>query len=374
MTLLAAYNFDEASGNVLDVTGNGYDFPISGNTVRTASGHTNSGLTQIAAATAAGPSPTGLQTTSRTWMTWIQFTAAINGWILEFHNSGANTGVWGLLDISGTLRFRAKDSSNNVYESTAINRDLGTWQHIAATHDGANLKLYINGVLQSTTPMAAPVWTADVLNVLDQTGAEVIIDDVRFYDQALDAATITTLMGTPVAPSAPTVSGTITAVLPAFTGAFTGNAAARGTAAGPIPAMTGSFTGTAAARGSETGNLPALVGAFAGHLRAAGTADGVLPALAATLTGSAEARGNAAGPLPGFLGSFSGSISSSPAGHLDAFLPALHGGLVGAVGPLAPYTPITDPSMSIRSNDATATARANPATATIRANSAEAAP
>lgn len=199
MTLLAAFNFDEVSGNVLDVTGNGHDFAISGNTVRTASGHTNGGLTQTATATAPGPSPSAFNTTSRTWMTWIKFAAAVNGWILEFHVTSADTGAWGLLDISGTLRFRAKNSSNTVFESTAIDRSLGNWQHIAATHDGANLKVYINGVLHSTTAMASAVWAADVLNVLDQTGTNVILDDVRFYDQALDAAAITTLMGTPVA-------------------------------------------------------------------------------------------------------------------------------------------------------------------------------
>lgn len=197
MTLLCAYSFDEASGNVLDVTGNGHDFAISGNTIRTASGHTAQGLTQTAAATAAGPSLTGLQPANRTWMTWIKFAAAVNGWILEFHQNAANTGVWGLLDISGTLRFRAKDSSNTIYESTAINRNLGNWQHIAATYDGANLKVYINGTLLSTTPMTAAIWTADLLNVLDQTGSDVILDDVRFYDTALDATAITAAMNTP---------------------------------------------------------------------------------------------------------------------------------------------------------------------------------
>lgn len=321
MTLLAAYNFDEASGNVLDVTGNGHDFAISGNTVRTASGHTNGGLTQTATATAAGPSPTGLQGTSRTWMTWIKFTAAVSGWILEFHVSSANTGAWGLLDISGTLRFRAKDSSNNVYESTAINRNLGTWQHIAATHDGANLKLYINGVLQSTTPMATAVWTADVLNVLDQTGSNVIIDDTRFYDAALDAATITSLMNTPVSGSssftgsvALSGSGALTAAgKPAVAGplALTGSGAVSGIGT-PQAAGTAVLTGSGGLTGA---GMPALGGPLA--LAGAGAISGSgAPSLAGAVAFSGAGAAVAAG-TPSALGSLALSGAGSLAGTGD---------------------------------------------------------
>jgi hypothetical protein len=48
MTLLYAYNFDEASGNVLDRSGNGRDTVFAGSLARTASGggHTDKGMSQ----------------------------------------------------------------------------------------------------------------------------------------------------------------------------------------------------------------------------------------------------------------------------------------------------------------------------------------
>lgn len=205
MTLLLAWNFDEASGAVVDQSGNGRGFAVTGNTQRTTSGngHTDKGLTQNSADITVGPSITGLQTTNRTWMAWVKWATSVTGWIVEFYDSGQDTGRWGVLDLSGTIRFRAKNASNTVFESTAIARNVGTWQHIAATHDGANLKTYVNGSLLSTTTMASAVGTADTVRVLDQTGSNVVIDDVRLYDEVLDAATITSLMNTPVSGSVP---------------------------------------------------------------------------------------------------------------------------------------------------------------------------
>jgi hypothetical protein len=118
---------------------------------------------------------------------------------MEFHNQGSDTGVWGLLYLSGTLRFRAKNSSNTAFESTSIPADFGVWHHIAATHDGANLRVYRDGVLHSTTAMAFPVWTADDFRILDATGSVAVIDDARLYDKVLSQATIQSLMSTPVA-------------------------------------------------------------------------------------------------------------------------------------------------------------------------------
>lgn len=203
MTELLSWNFDEASGAVIDYSGNGRVFTPSGNTVRTSSsgGHTAKGLTQTSAESTAGPSITGLQTTSRTWMAWVKFDAAITGWVMEFYDSGQDTGRWGLLDLGGTLRFRAKNAVNSVFESSTIAHNLGVFQHIAATHDGSNLKTYVNGTLLNTTAMASAVGTADIFRVLDQTGTSVTIDDARLFDAALDQATISSLMNTPVGSS-----------------------------------------------------------------------------------------------------------------------------------------------------------------------------
>lgn len=217
MALLAAYKFDEASGAVTDYSGNGRGFTLTGNTVRTAAGNgytyggteaTSKGLTQTAAGVQQGPAITGLNTLNRTIMCWMIGGPADPSWFLEFHRAGADdTGVWGWLYLSGQLRFRAKNSANTPFERN-LTTDAGAFHHLAATHDGTNLKVYRDGVqVGADVSMPFPVWDADDFRIFDNSGSGPVVDEVRIYDQALDAATIASLANTPV-----TISGASMAV------------------------------------------------------------------------------------------------------------------------------------------------------------------
>lgn len=207
MTLLLAWSFDEASGNVIDLSGNGRGFALSAGTVRTAAGGgytyggtlpNSQGLTQTSAVIQAGPAITGLNTTSRTMEAWFKLAAAGTYWGLEYHQAANDTGVWGFLYLSSVFRFRAKDASNNLYEVT-LTPDLGVWHHLAATHDGTTLKVYRDGVLVgSGVSMAVPVWAADDVRVIDLGSTNLTMKDVRVYDTVLSAAQITTDMNTPL--------------------------------------------------------------------------------------------------------------------------------------------------------------------------------
>lgn len=207
MTLLAAWSFDEASGAVIDQSGNGRGFSLIAGTVRTAAGGgytyggtlpNSQGLTQTSAVIQAGPAITGLNTTSRTMETWMKLGAAGTYWGLEYHQAANDTGVWGFLYLSSVFRFRAKNSANTLFEVT-LTPDSGVWHHLAATHDGTTLKVYRDGTLVgSGVSMAFPVWTADDVRVIDLAGANVTLKDVRIYDTVLSAAQITTDMNTPL--------------------------------------------------------------------------------------------------------------------------------------------------------------------------------
>jgi hypothetical protein len=196
---IVAYSFDEASGEVIDHSGGGRSFSLTGNTVRTldTEGHTGRALTQIAGDVQPIPSLVSLQTPQRTWMAWIRATASFTGWFMEFHRSAEDTGVWGLLYLSGSLNWRCKNSSNTVFQSTGIPPDFGNWHHIAATHDGANLRTYRDGVLISTTAVPHAIWTADGFRMLDQVGSAARMDDVRGFDVALTAEEIQAWMALP---------------------------------------------------------------------------------------------------------------------------------------------------------------------------------
>jgi hypothetical protein len=203
---IAEWSFDEASGTVVSTFGS-YDITLTGNNARTAagSGYTmggaapnSKGLTQSAADNQAGPSGfADFNTTSRTVMFWINFGSATTFWAgWEQRRTTEDTGVFGCVCLSGTPEFRAKDSSNNVYNRTFA-KDQGNWHHIAATHNGTVLKVYRDGTqVGADIAMAVPVWTATGMRLLDQSGSGTIIDHVRFFNVALDATEINTWMST----------------------------------------------------------------------------------------------------------------------------------------------------------------------------------
>jgi hypothetical protein len=77
---------------------------------------------------------------------------------------------------------------------------FGVWIHLAASFDGATLRLYRNGVLVASTPYAYPLPTSTnpiVIGSNVNTGSEQpfvgYIDDVMIYDGALSDAAVAAL-------------------------------------------------------------------------------------------------------------------------------------------------------------------------------------
>ncbi len=82
------------------------------------------------------------------------------------------------------------------------------WTHLTVTYDGAMLRLYVNGLLVTNTPVTSLITTS--VNPLfiggDQTMGQYFhgrIDEVRVYNRALNLAEIQTDMNTPVRYIAP---------------------------------------------------------------------------------------------------------------------------------------------------------------------------
>lgn len=209
MTLLAAYNFDEASGNILDSSGNARTVTFGGSLTRVA-GHTSTALSQSTTATdSAGPSLTGMQTAAFTIMGWIRRSGnSPDGWLMEFKQSGS--GDRGFLMAAPNIQGRVKNVAGTVFTAAVAQPTAGTAYHAAATCDGSTLKLFINGSEVASTAFSGGLRTNSTSSsFIDGLGTETWLDDARYYDAALDAATITTLMNTPVP------SGGGTAITPA---------------------------------------------------------------------------------------------------------------------------------------------------------------
>jgi hypothetical protein len=209
VALLAAYNFDEASGDVVDHAG-ANDWTLNTGAQRTTGdgGHTDEGLTKLGAGLATVASPAFGQTSARTFMFWMK--GAGNAvWWLRFYITAADTGAWGLYLLSGNLTLRLRKGGSNTNTAVAWTDD-GLWHHYAGTYDGTNARLYIDGTLVATSSsVTAPLDTADSIQVLETSLTTQTMDDLRVYDEALDQATIATLKDTPVG-SAPAFSGTVT--------------------------------------------------------------------------------------------------------------------------------------------------------------------
>ena len=190
MGLLAAYNFDEASGNVLDLSGNSRDFGLGVSATRT-TGKNNSGATTTASGTPAvisSTSPFG-QTADRSFSCWVKSDATPNtAWIIEWYNTADDTGTWGLLCLSGSMGARVRNASAAFFASVAGSSDAA-WHHWAGTFNGTSkvVSTYRDGVSVATATLTGTARTdANALRILDfvdETGW--VLDDLRIYDHVL---------------------------------------------------------------------------------------------------------------------------------------------------------------------------------------------
>jgi hypothetical protein len=120
-----------------------------------------------------------------------------------------------LKETTGNMTYSLYANRNTQVPNTQVNiggeqnvngsaqLPLNTWTHLAASYDGANLKLYTNGLQTGTIPLAGAIATS--------TGALRIggnniwpewfsgqIDEVRVYNKALTQAEIQADSGRPI--------------------------------------------------------------------------------------------------------------------------------------------------------------------------------
>lgn len=265
MTLLAAFSFDESGTMVTDATGNGWDFSIASTSVaRTASGHTNGGVTF-------GGTPAELntalgRTSSRTVMAWLKGTPSANGWCLIWNVTSITSGCWGILWLTDRVVIQARNTpSNTLARATQTTAwDGTTWHHVAGTYDGSTVSLYIDGTLNATAALTGPLRTDNDKLEFGLTATGWTCDDLRVYDTALGQSAIQAAMNSPVSvPSTFTDSGAASLVLSA-TGTGVAERSGSGTAGLSLAA-----TGTGVAERSGSGAASLLLNASGSGVREA---------------------------------------------------------------------------------------------------------
>lgn len=157
----------------------------------------------------------------------------------------------------------------NVAGPSALSN--GVTYHLAATYDGSNIRMYVNGS-QVGSPQAATgnvSWSSSQFDIgrsaqASSTTPGAVIDEVAFYGTALSGARIAAH-----AAAATALSATVTVP-----------AAATGTAAGVVPVLSGGSSVSSGAAAATAGGLAPTVDALPG-----GNEDVLAPSAGASAAG-----------------------------------------------------------------------------------------
>lgn len=216
-TLVAAYGFEEGSGaTVADGSSNGNSGTVSGATWTTAGKYGKALSFNGVNALVVIPYSNSLNVNNAmTESAWVYPTASKTGWTTVLHRETdayylhASSPDGAMVPAAGGIF-----SGTESYGAATGALPLNTWTYLAATYDGTNLKVYVNGVLSSTKAISGTIQNnSNPLriggNVPYGQFFEGRIDDVRVYNRALSLSEIQADMATPVGgggakPGAPT--------------------------------------------------------------------------------------------------------------------------------------------------------------------------
>ncbi|MGH7972113.1 MAG: LamG-like jellyroll fold domain-containing protein, partial [Limisphaerales bacterium] len=104
---------------------------------------------------------------------------------------------------------------------TGTNRvDLNTWNHVAMTYDGAYLRLYVNGRLDSSRAATGPISGGTAPFRIGGLGSgpwsfNGLVDEVSLYNRALDADEISAIYGADASGKCPVLVAPVIATQPA---------------------------------------------------------------------------------------------------------------------------------------------------------------
>ncbi|MGE3309496.1 MAG: LamG-like jellyroll fold domain-containing protein [Limisphaerales bacterium] len=110
-----------------------------------------------------------------------------------------NFGLWDLAGDSGRamLQFRTPGGAYQTVSSLS-SVPVGVWSHLAGTWDGATGRIYVNGELDSSGPMAGPPATSSAPLTFGYAGyhgrLEGALDGIEIHDRALDPLEVAALL------------------------------------------------------------------------------------------------------------------------------------------------------------------------------------
>jgi methionine-rich copper-binding protein CopC len=203
--LMLAYAFDEGSGtSTTDDSGRGHTGVVSGATWTTSGRHGGAlrfdGINDMVAAADSNHLDLAAAMTIEAW---VYPTSELTGWRTAVVKEADGDVAYALYANSDTAGARAELNIGGAKPAATNPGPLpvNAWSHLAVTYNGAEIRLFVNGVRVSTTPATG--------SILNSTGAfrvggnwgdyfAGLIDEVRIYKRALSGAEIRADMTTPI--------------------------------------------------------------------------------------------------------------------------------------------------------------------------------
>ncbi len=205
--LVGAWMLDDGSGaTAADSSGNNYIGTLVGSPGWT-SGKINGALSfngvdqRVVVSDNADLDITGTITLSA----WIQPSQAATQYVLKKAHQASVDGYELGLSSGGTafVRFNQTTSADTfrIDSTSQYPTDGNTWMHLAATYDGATIKLYVNGNLQSSAAKSFSIATNNLgLGIGAEDGGfrpfKGKLDEVQVYNRALSASEVRNLANT----------------------------------------------------------------------------------------------------------------------------------------------------------------------------------
>lgn len=144
---------DGCSGgqDACDSSGNGLHGVATGTTINTTTQKLGVGARTLNGSTdlITVPENDGLDPKEITIEAWIKPNVIQTG---NFVNKGTNSGYRFRVNAAGTVTFFDRGATNPLASTTILTS--GTWYHVAATGDASGLRIYVNGILNSSNSIA----------------------------------------------------------------------------------------------------------------------------------------------------------------------------------------------------------------------------
>lgn len=206
----SSYNFDEAGLTALDHSGT-RDVALASLAQRSADAKNGTGAATAGLVLAGGSSGVAVADynalLSRSITAWVKRPLGESGvWSVRLQVTAFDSGAFGVYEAGGNVNARFRKGGTN-FNATVAALAAGDYHHYAVTYDATTGtgSLYLDGVLAASVTVTGGglLDAADFFDVASDSagtggGTGLIVDDLRFYDSAIDVAQIAHDMATPV--------------------------------------------------------------------------------------------------------------------------------------------------------------------------------